>query len=83
MRFAPLLLALGLALSGAAVGCVMPAGQEVAVDRRGGGDVFTGNAVLLEVTPDRTRCRVAVRNNALFIERRWVDCRYVHSRPLL
>ena len=83
MRFAPLLLALGLALSGAAVGCVMPAGQEVAVDRRGGGDVFTGNAVLLEVTADRTRCRVAVRNNALFVERRWVDCRYVHSRPLL
>jgi hypothetical protein len=82
MRFAPLLIALALALAGAGAGCVMPAGQEVAVDRRGG-DVWTGNGVLLEVSADRTKCRVAVRNNALFVERRWVDCRYVHSRPLL
>lgn len=82
MRFAPLALAFALALAGAAVGCVMPAGQEVAVDRRSGA-VFTGNGVLLEVSADRTRCRVAVRNNALIVERRWVDCRHVHSRPLL
>ena len=82
MRFAPLLIALALALAGAGAGCVMPAGQEVAVSRQSGA-VFTGNGVLLEVTADRTKCRVAVRNNALFVERRWVDCRYVHSRPLL
>ncbi|HEX2486203.1 MAG TPA: hypothetical protein VHQ66_12920 [Myxococcota bacterium] len=82
MRFAPLLVALALALAGAGLGCVMPAGQEVAVDRRGGA-VFTGNGVLLEVSADRSKCRVAVRNNALFVERRWVDCRYVHARPLL
>jgi hypothetical protein len=24
-----------------------------------------------------------VRNNALFVEKRWVDCRYVHARPSL
>jgi hypothetical protein len=66
----------------AAVGCVMPAGEQVVVDRRGG-DVFTGSAVLLEIGPDGTQCRVAVRNSALFVEKRWVDCRYVHSRPAL
>jgi hypothetical protein len=73
-----LALALGLA-SLAAAGCVMPAGEEVVVDRRGG-RVFTGNAVLLEISEEGTRCRVAVRNNAMFVEKRWVDCRYVHSR---
>jgi hypothetical protein len=76
----PLLLAALLSL---ASGCLMPSGEQVIVDRRGGGDVFTGNAVLLEISGDGARCRVAVRNNALFVERRWVDCRYVHSRPAL
>jgi hypothetical protein len=66
----------------AAVGCVMPAGEQVVVDRRGG-EVFTGNAVLLEIGPDGAQCRVAVRTPALFVEKRWVDCRYVHSRPAL
>ena len=51
------------------------------MDRRGG-EVYTGSAVLLEVGDDG-RCRVAVRTPALFVEKRWVDCRYVHSRPLL
>jgi hypothetical protein len=83
MRFAPLALALLLAVGAAAAGCVMPRGQDVVVDKRAGDDVWTGNAVLLEVSADRTRCRIAVRTNALFVERRWVDCRYVHSRPLL
>jgi hypothetical protein len=76
------LFGLGLAFAGLmAVGCVMPAGEQVVVDRRGG-DVYTGNAVLLEVGSDG-RCRVAVRTPALFVEKRWVDCRYVHSRPAL
>jgi hypothetical protein len=66
-----------------ATGCLMPAGEQVAVDRRGADDVFTGSAVLLEISGDGAKCRVAVRNNALFVERRWVDCRYVHSRPAL
>jgi hypothetical protein len=79
---ARLALALFLALLPAA-GCVMPAGEQVVVDRRGGRDVFTGSAVLLEISDDGTRCRIAVRNNALFVEKRWVDCRYVHSRPAL
>jgi len=81
MRFA-LAVGLALALAAAAAGCVMPAGEQVVLDRRGMRDAFTGNAVLLEVSADRAKCRVAVRNSALFVERRWVDCRYVHSRPL-
>ena len=77
------LFGLGLAFAGLmAVGCVMPAGEQVAVDRRAGDDVWNGNAVLLEVGADG-RCRIAVRTNALFVEKRWVDCRYVHSRPAL
>jgi hypothetical protein len=64
-----------------AVGCVMPNGEQVVVDRRGG-DVWSGSAVLLVVGGDG-RCRVAVRTPALFVEKRWVDCRYVHSRPAL
>jgi hypothetical protein len=75
------LLALALAAS-AASACVMPNGQEVVVDRRGGNDVYTGSAVLLEVS-EQGLCRVAVRNNALFVEKRWVDCRFVHARPAL
>jgi hypothetical protein len=82
MRGALLPLALALAATLAA-GCVMPAGQEVVVDRRGGNDVYTGSAVLLEISDEGTHCRVAVRNNALFVEKRWVDCRYVHARPAL
>jgi hypothetical protein len=80
MRRRPLPLLLALALLGA--GCVMPAGEQVVVDRRGG-DVFTGSAVLLQISDDGAKCRVAVRNSALFVERRWVDCRYVHQRPAL
>ncbi len=71
-----------LAIALLAAGCLMPAGEQVVVDRRGG-NVFTGTAVLLEISPDGGKCRVAVRNSALFVERRWVDCRYVHSRPAL
>jgi hypothetical protein len=81
---ARVLLALILVLAaGLASGCIMPRGQDVVVDRRGGNDVFTGNAVLLEISDEGGRCRVAVRNNALFVEKRWVDCRYVHARPAL
>jgi hypothetical protein len=80
---APRIFAAALALAAlAGSGCVMPAGEQVVLDRRGG-NVFTGSAVLLEIAEGGTRCRVAVRNSALFVEKRWVDCRYVHSRPAL
>lgn len=75
--------ALGVTLAVLAFGgCVMPAGDPVVVDRRGG-EVFTGTAVLLEIGPDGAQCRVAVRNSAFIVEKRWVDCRFVHSRPAL
>ena len=64
-----------------AVGCVMPNGEQVVVDRRGG-EVWSGSGVLLVVGADG-RCRVAVRTPGLWVEKRWVDCRYVHSRPAL
>lgn len=79
---APVLIAALLAAALAGAACVMPAGEPVVLDRRGG-NVFTGSAVLLEIAEDGTRCRVAVRNSALFVEKRWVDCRHVHSRPAL
>ncbi|MDH3685088.1 MAG: hypothetical protein OEP95_02630 [Myxococcales bacterium] len=59
-------------------GCVMPTGTDVIVDRRGA-EFFTGNAVLLEISADRQSCLVAARNNALFVEKRWVPCIYVHA----
>ena len=56
----------------------MPTGTDVIVDRRGA-NFFTGTAILLEISEDRQSCRVAARNNTLFVEKRWVPCRYVHA----
>jgi hypothetical protein len=69
---------LGLAGILVLAGCVMPRGTEVVVDKRGA-NFFTGTAILLEISEDRQSCRVAARNNALFVEKRWVPCAYVHS----
>jgi hypothetical protein len=35
--------------------------------------------MLLEVSPDKTRCKVAVRDRALIVHKPWVDCRWVHD----
>lgn len=67
-------LAVALLLSG----CVMPTGTDVIVDRRGA-NFFTGTGILLEISEDRQSCLVAARNNALFVEKRWVPCAYVHA----
>ena len=69
---------LGLLAAAVLSGCVMPTGTEVIVDRRGA-NFFSGNAILLEVSEDRQSCRVAARNNALIVEKRWVPCIYVHA----
>jgi hypothetical protein len=64
----------------AAGGCLMPArGTPVFVDMRAG-TFWSGKGMLLEVSPDETRCRVAVRDRALIVQERWVDCRWVHER---
>jgi hypothetical protein len=73
-RAAPLALALLLA------GCLMPSrGTPVFVDVRAG-DFWSGNGLLTEVSEDRRRCRVSVRDRALFVRDLWVDCQRVHSR---
>jgi hypothetical protein len=70
-----------LLLVGVGLGCVMPKGTEVIVDRRAG-RFWTGNGVLLEVSEDRSNCLVAIRNNTMKVEKRWLPCAYVHGRPL-
>jgi hypothetical protein len=73
-----LLLAASLALAG----CLMPnQGTPVYVDSRAG-DYWSGKGWLLEVSPDRVRCRVAVRDDALFVRKPWVPCSSVHERRL-
>lgn len=69
------LAALGLAASG----CWLPKGPPVYVDGRHG-KLWSGKGVLLETNEDASWCKVAVRNRALVVEKRWVDCRAVHER---
>ena len=76
------LASLALLLAGAALGsgCLMPSrGTPILVDHRAG-DWWSGKGLLLEVSPDQSRCLVAARDEALFVRERWVDCRSVHPR---
>ncbi len=63
----------------AVVGCLLPDGTPVFVDARHG-KLWSGNGVLLEVSEDKAYCRVAARNRAMVVAKRWVDCRAVHPR---
>ena len=75
-RSATVLLALALSVSG----CLMPnQGTPIFVDTRAG-NFWSGEALLIEVSEDQTQCRVAVRDRALIVSRRWVDCKSVHVR---
>ncbi|MEN8181517.1 MAG: hypothetical protein ABFS46_03165 [Myxococcota bacterium] len=65
----------GLLLSG----CLMPSGSPVLVERRTG-DYWSGEGVLLERSEDGEQCRVALRDTALVVQKKWVACRYVHVR---
>jgi hypothetical protein len=69
-------LALAACLLGAALlgGCIMPRGRPVIVEQR------TGDYWLLETSEDGLRCRVAVRDTALVVGKKWVPCKYVHAR---
>ena len=61
-------------------GCLMPAqGTPVFVDLRAG-SFWSGKGMLLDVSPDKTRCQVAVRDRALIVHKPWVECRWVHER---
>ena len=79
-RFAALALLLAACLPLA--GCLMPnQGTPVFVDSRSG-DYWSGKGWLLEVSPDRVRCKVAVRDDALIVRKPWVPCTSVHERRL-
>lgn len=54
-------------------------GTPVAVDRRAG-HFWSGEGMLVEVSPDQRRCKVYVRNRAGVVEADWYDCRHVHRR---
>jgi hypothetical protein len=54
-------------------------GTPVFVDQRAG-TFWSGEGMLLEVSPDKTRCKVAARDRALVVKTNWVDCRWVHDR---
>jgi hypothetical protein len=60
-------------------GCLLPEGTPVYIDGRHG-KLWSGNGVLLEVSEDQLYCRVAARNRALVVEKKWVDCKAVHPR---
>ena len=62
------------------VGCLMPnQGTPVFVDVRAG-DFWSGNGLLTEVSEDKMKCRVSVRDRALIVKDLWVDCQRVHRR---
>lgn len=64
------------------LGCLMPRqGTPVYVDAWAG-DFWSGKGMLLEVSADRERCRVAVRDQALMVQELWVACTSVHPRKL-
>ncbi len=74
------LLALAVAAAVALGGCLMPnRGTPVFVDSWAG-DFWSGEGLLLEVSPDQKQCKVAVRDPALFVRERWVECTSVHPR---
>jgi hypothetical protein len=54
-------------------------GTPVLVDHRAG-EFWSGKGLLLEVSEDRLKCKVAVRDRALFVHERWVNCASVHPR---
>ncbi len=61
-------------------GCLMPnKGTPVFIDMRAGA-FWSGKGLLVEVTPDKQRCRVAVRDRALIVRHVWADCTRVHPR---
>ena len=70
---------LATVLTGLVSGCIVPTGTPVFVDLRAG-DFWSGKGQLLEVSPDQQRCRVAVRDRALFVRTFWTRCSSVHNR---
>jgi hypothetical protein len=49
------------------------------VDLRAG-SFWSGDGLLLEVSEDRSLCKVAVRDRALMVRKLWVDCAWIHPQ---
>ena len=80
MRIARRLRLLALLLLVPLSGCLMPnKGTPVFVDMRAGA-FWSGKGLLVEVSPDKKRCRVTVRDRALIVRQVWTDCSRVHPR---
>ncbi len=80
MRPTLAVVALAVLASSSLTGCLMPTrGTPVWVDQRSG-EYWSGKGLLLEVSEDRSRCLVAVRDRALIVRERWVDCIAIHTR---
>ncbi|HXV37095.1 MAG TPA: hypothetical protein VEC18_08090 [Myxococcota bacterium] len=62
-------------------GCIGNDGTPVLVDFAAL-EVWSGEGMLLEVSPDQTQCRVVVRDEYLIVRDRWVPCIHVHPRRL-
>jgi hypothetical protein len=77
-RFLRTSIAIGACLLGTS-GCIGNKGTPVFVDY-GAMEVWSGEGLLVEVSPDQTQCRVIVRDNFLIRRDRWVQCIFVHAR---
>ena len=64
----------------ACTACVIPnKGTPVFVDANEG-RFWSGEGMLVEVAPDKLRCRVVVRDRAFVVRDKWVACRNLHPR---
>jgi len=71
-------LAIGACLIGAS-SCISNKGTPVFVDY-GAMEVWSGEGMLIAVSPDQAQCRVIVRDTYLIRRDRWIPCTYVHPR---
>ena len=62
-----------------ASGCISNDGTPVYVDY-GALEVWSGDGMLIEVSPDQVQCRVIVRDNHLIRRDLWVPCIHLHPR---
>ena len=77
-RFLRAAIAIAACLLGASA-CISNKGTPVFVDY-GALEVWSGEGMLIEVSPDQTQCRVIVRDEFLIRRDIWVPCIHVHER---
>jgi hypothetical protein len=77
-RFLRYAIAMGACLLGASA-CISNKGTPVFVDYAAM-EVWSGEGMLIAVSPDQTQCRVIVRDNYLIRRDRWLPCTFIHPR---